>query len=705
MLKISKSAHQVYKKRYLLKDEQGNLIETPSGLLRRVAKTISSVDSKDMEGDFYRIMSELLFLPNTPTLMNAGREGGQLSACFVLPVEDSMEGIFDALKYMALVQKSGGGTGFSFSRLRPGGDLVRSTMGVASGPVSFLKIFDAATEAVRQGGARMGANMGSLHCTHPDIMEFINCKNSEGEISNFNLSVLATDKFMRKVVDKDGASYELINPRDGTSPGSILAKDIFDAVAKSAWGQGDPGLLFIDRMNEDNPTPHLGEYETSNPCGEQVLLPFEACCLGSINLGKFVKNGDIDYELLGNVVSIAVRFLDNVVDATSYPLKQIAEMHQGNRKIGLGVMGWHDMLVHLGVPYDSEKALRVAGDVMGFINRKAKKASVFLAKERGVYPNFKNSVHDTGKPEDRVRNATCTTIAPTGSISILANASSGIEPYFSLALTRKGALDGTDLFEVNPLFLNIAKSEGFYTETLANELAAGSMPDGVPEGVRRLFKTATEIAPVWHVRHQAVFQKHTDNAVSKTVNMPNDATVEDVREVFIEAWRLGCKGITVYRDGSRQRQFLSKGQLRPTERPRLLDGRTASIRTALGNLFVTVNNVNGKPFELFAQIGKAGSDVVAFTEAIARLVSLALRCDVGVDEIIGQLQGIGGARSIGFGASRVLSVPDAIGHILREISESRVSAYEPELCPDCGSASLVMSEGCVKCEACGYSQC
>ncbi len=739
-MELSPNARITYEKRYLIKDPSGNPTETPEDLLRRVASNIASIEKdygkseqevKAMEDDFFKIIAEARFMPNSPTLMNAGRELQQLSACFVLPLEDSMEGIFTALKNMALVQKTGGGTGFAFDRLRPSNDIVRSTNGVASGPVSFLKIFDAATEAVKQGGTRRGANMGSLIYNHPDILEFITCKEKEEEVNNFNLSVSVSDGFMRKATAEDpDPLYALYNPRlnvpyydpETGEEAGLDATAVFDLIVQKAWEKGDPGIIFIDQMNRYNPTPHVGKYETTNPCGEQPLLPFEACCLGSINLGKFVTSkGKIDWKGLADSVKTAVHFLDNVIDASNYVIPEIAAMHkEGNRKIGLGIMGWHDMLVKLGINYDSEKAIETADKVMGYINTEAKNKSVELAEERGVFPNFKGSIYDTGKDEDRVRNATRTTIAPTGTISILASSSSGIEPYFSIAFIRKNILDGVDMPEVNPLFLEVAKNEGFYSEGLIQEIAqSGKIPDDspVPQKYQELFKTAMEIDYNWHIRHQAAFQKHTDNAVSKTINLKQDATVEDVKNAYITAWKAGCKGITVYRDTSRSKQVLNVGDgtqeeyLKPIKRPKTLSGQTTSIGTALGNLFVTVNSADGKPFELFAQIGKAGSDVVAFTEAIARLVSLALRCGVSVDEIVTQLEGIGGARSVGFGPNRIRSVPDAIGQALKNLAQAEIDSSNPgkgharELCPDCGTGALIRAEGCLKCEACGFSEC
>ena len=1103
-MELSENARITYEKRYLKKDLQGKPLETPEDLLRRVASNMAAIEVaygkdeaevKKVEEEFFQAMAGAYFLPNSPTLMNAGRDLQQLSACFVLPVEDSMEGIFTSLKHMALVQKTGGGTGFAFDRLRPAGDSVQTTNGVASGPISFLKIFDAATEAVKQGGQRRGANMGSLIYNHPDILEFISCKEREGEISNFNLSVTVSDGFMRKATGEDpDPYYPLVNPRTGephTDPetgeaAQLHAGEVFDLIVEKAWAKGDPGVIFIEQMNRFNPTPHIGSYETTNPCvpgdtfvltaegprlvadlvgksatliingkpyqttgagffptgvkpllsirtkeghslrltgdhpvlkvnkktrysldkewihaadlrpgdevmlhdhreypgwkglhgegegylmgllmgdgtlksdravfsawqapgvsgvmeaacgaaftpphrsdfagwkrvrgrneyrlstagikkpalslglgpdkaitpyletrtssdfakgfirgffdadgsvqgnlergvsirlaqsdenmlravqrmlgrfgincsiytnrrcsraallpkrpgqkafygtraqheliisgenmalfnrqigfcnsakkgrlasvlalhrrklnrerftaivetittcaaepvydvqvpginafdangfvvhncGEQPLLPYEACCLASLNLGKFVTgDGEVDWEQLRRVAHTAVRFLDNTIDSSNYVVREIDRMHKGNRKIGLGVMGWHDMLVRLGIPYDSEAALETAEQVMRFINEEAKSCSAELAAERGVFPNFEGSIYDTGRPEDRVRNATRTTIAPTGTISILAGAGSGIEPYFSIAFLRKNILGGVDLPEVNPLFLELARREGFYSEELIRDIArTGYIPadeEAVPDSMKELFKTAMEIDPKWHIRHQAVFQKYTDNAVSKTINLSREATEEDIKRAYVLAWESGCKGITVYRDGSREQQVLNVGvageaeSLRPSSRPATLTGRTTCVKTPLGNLFVTVNTVGGRPFELFAQIGKAGSDVVAFTEGIARLISLALRCGVGVEEITAQLEGIGGYRSVGFGPNRIMSVPDAIGRALAGLTRAGTGENSNhydcrEICPDCGSGAMIRVEGCAKCEACGYSEC
>jgi len=561
-LKLSLNATQVLEKRYLLKDDHGNVVETPSQMFHRVARTIASADrlyDKDAdiektEAVFYEVMSHLEFLPNSPTLMNAGTDIGQLSACFVLPVGDSIEEIFDALKFMALIHKSGGGTGFSFSRLRPKGDFVRSTKGVASGPVSFMRIFDTATDIIKQGGRRRGANMGILRVDHPDILEFISAKEKEGSLTNFNLSVGVTDAFMEAV--EKGGDYELINPRTGKPEKKLKAATVFNLIVASAWKTGDPGMVFLDEINRHNPTPTIGQIESTNPCGEVPLLPYESCNLGSINLSRMVKNSDVDWDKLRRVVRVAVHFLDNVIDANRYPLPQIEKITKENRKIGLGVMGFAELLIQLNIPYDSNEAIGVAEKVMSFISEEARKKSEELALERGSFPNFDVSVWKE-KGYKAMRNATLTTIAPTGSISIIAGTSSGIEPLFAISFVRN--VIGTQLLEVNHLFEKVAKERGFYSLELMTEIAKkGSIRDmgNIPEDVRRVFVTALDIDPEWHVRMQAAFQKHVDNAVSKTVNLPQEATIEDVSKIFWLAYKLKCKGITVFRYGSKTEQVL-----------------------------------------------------------------------------------------------------------------------------------------------------
>jgi len=566
-LKLPVNAVRILEKRYLLKDESGNLIETPKKMFERVAREVASADrlygkkfdTEETEREFYRVMSNLEFIPNSPALINAGTRMGQLSACFVLPVEDSMKSIFEAVKDMALIHQSGGGTGFSFSKLRPKGDLVKSTKGIASGPVSFMRVFDMATDIIKQGGRRRGANMGILRVDHPDILEFITAKTKEGAFTNFNLSVAITDKFM-KLLEAD-KEYELINPRTGKPTRKLRARDAFNLIVATAWKTGDPGLVFIERINRGNPTPHIGRIETTNPCGEQPLLPYESCVLGSINLSKMVEKKKINWQKLSNVVRTAVHFLDNVIDVNRYPLPQIERMTKGNRKIGLGVMGFADTLIKLGIPYDSQEGIRVAEKVMKFIAKEAREKSKKLAELRGVFPNFKGSVWD--KKKIRVRNSALITIAPTGTISTIAGCSSGIEPLFAISYVRR-ILEGTQFLETNSLFEELAMGKGFYNKRLLVEIAKkGSIQHmkKIPPYIRKIFLTAFDISPEWHVRMQAAFQKYTDNAVSKTVNLPYEATVEEVEKVYKLAYKLGCKGVTVYRYGSKPQQVLYLGSV------------------------------------------------------------------------------------------------------------------------------------------------
>ncbi len=732
-LNLSDNARRVLRKRYLRKDSLGNVIETPEEMFRRVARHIAKAEKK-FGGDeervkqirdiFYTIMTEFKFLPNSPTLMNAGRRLGQLAACFVLPVEDSMEGIFGALRNAALIHKSGGGTGFAFSRLRPKNSTVGTTGGVASGPVSFMKIFNTATEQVKQGGTRRGANMAILKVDHPDIMEFIFSKRENKDLNNFNISVGVTDAFMQ-AVDQE-ADYDLIDPRDNKSVGRLNAAHVYNTLVKQAWINGDPGIIFLDRINRDNPTPALGEIESTNPCGEQPLLPLEACNLGSINLAKFVTaNGDgpmIDYEGLKKIVEISVRFLDNTIQMSKYPLPEITAMVRGNRKIGLGVMGFADMLYQLGIPYNSEAALETAENVMRFIQDTAHDASHNLAEERGVFKNYEQSIFkDQGI---KYRNATTTTIAPTGTLSIIAGCSSGIEPLFALSFVRT-VMDNDQLLEVNPCFEKVARERGFYSPELMDRIARqGSIRNlqEIPEDTRDVFVTAHDVSPEWHIRMQAAFQKYTDNAVSKTVNLPRDATVDDVRKVYNLAYELGCKGVTIYRDGSKENQVLSFARkddpkdgfmTAVKERPETLSGFTTKIKTGYGHLYVTVTEYEGQPFEVFATIGKSGRSTTAKTEAIGRLVSLALRSGVTVDKIIDQLKGIGGEYPIFQDGGLVLSIPDAIARVLEKRYMSGANANKHhktefsllgEKCPECGQ-TVSFEEGCMICHFCGFNKC
>jgi len=578
-MELTKNALTVLKARYLRRNEQGQIIETPEDMFRRVARTIASAEqqyggnAEAVEHQFYDAMTSLLFLPNTPALINAGKERGQLAACFVLPVDDSMTSIFDSLKNAALILQSGGGTGFSFSHLRPRSDIVRSTGGIASGPVSFMRIYNTATEVIKQGGARRGANMGILRIDHPDIMEFIKIKRQEQELHNFNISIAVTDAFMEAL--KKNAEYELLNPRSRRVSGRLRARSVFNEIVKSAWSTGDPGIVFIDRINRDNPTPRIGDIESTNPCGEQPLLPFEACVLGSINLSKFVSaqarkfessavtsrrprflaTALIDWDLLASIVRLSVRFLDNAIDANQYPVDRIESMHKGNRKIGLGVMGWADMLIQLGIRYNTPEAFHLAGEVMRFIREHARQASAELARERGPFPNFKGSIYDTPDiaRQGGYRNATTTTIAPTGTLSLIAGCSSGIEPLFAIAYKRM-VLD-TELHEVSPYFLEIARQRGFYSSQLMKKISARGSLRGfkeVPNDIKRTFVTSHDIPPDDHIEMQAAFQEFTDNAVSKTINLKQRATRNDVARAFLMAYEKGCKGITVFRYGSRQ---------------------------------------------------------------------------------------------------------------------------------------------------------
>ncbi|MBI4451700.1 vitamin B12-dependent ribonucleotide reductase [Candidatus Woesearchaeota archaeon] len=565
-LKLAPNAIRVLAKRYLLRNDEGNIIETPARLFRRVAKTVAAVDRlydpraniRKTEDEFYNVMASLEFLPNTPTLMNAGTPLGQLSACFVIPVGDSLPEIFDAVKWMAMIHQSGGGTGFSFSRLRPKGDIVKSTKGVASGPVSFMRVFDTTTDVIKQGGKRRGANMGVLRIDHPDIVEFITCKSKEGFLSNFNISVAATDKFM-EAVEKD-KEVELVSPRNNAVVRRIKAKELFDLIVENAWRTGDPGMVFVDEINRRNPTAALGQIESTNPCGEMPLHPFESCNLGSINLSKFVKNSKIEWERLARTIRLCVHFLDNVIDANKYPLPQIEQATKANRRIGLGVMGFADALLRLGIPYDSDKAVEFAERFMKFLNDEARKASNEAAAKRGSFPNFQSSAW--AKKIKATRNATVTTLAPTGTISILAGATSGIEPLFAVSFVRE-VMEGTQLLETNPYFEEVCRKRGIYSKQLMMKIArTGSVQNlkEIPKDIKRLFVTAFDIKPEWHVKLQAAFQKFTDNAVSKTVNLPESASVEDVRKAYLLAFKLKCKGITVYRYNSKKEQVLYVGK-------------------------------------------------------------------------------------------------------------------------------------------------
>uniref|UniRef100_A0A7V1EH65 Vitamin B12-dependent ribonucleotide reductase n=1 Tax=candidate division WOR-3 bacterium TaxID=2052148 RepID=A0A7V1EH65_UNCW3 len=720
---LTDNALKVLQKRYLKKDEK------PEEMFSRVALNIASAEKicnpEISDGEviniaqsFYDIMCELKFLPNSPTLMNAGSELQQLSACFVIPVEDSVSSIFDAVKHAALIHKSGGGTGFSFSKLRPKNSVVRTTGGVASGPVSFMKVFNAATEAIKQGGTRRGANMGILRVDHPDILEFISCKANEKELTNFNISVAVTDGFMEAVKRED--EYNLIDPSTKKITGKLSAPAVFNEIVKNAWFSGEPGIIFIDKINKAHPILNT-EIESTNPCGEQPLLPYESCNLGSINLSKFVKEGkEFDWAGLSTTISTAVRFLDNVIDVNNYPLKEVEAITKANRKIGLGVMGWADALIKLGIPYHSEQAIDLAEKIGRFISEEARKASGKLAELRGSFPNIKNSKW----AGQMMRNATLTTIAPTGTLSIIAGCSSGIEPLFAVSYYRR-ILDRDELPEIHPFFLQSAKKFRIYSEELIKKIAGCASIqeiDGIPKELKNIFVVAHDIKPEWHIRMQAAFQKYVDNAVSKTVNLPNDATFDDVRKVFLLAYELGCKGVTVYRDRSREEQVLnvvpSEKLALPKDRPDIISGATIRQKTGCGSLFVTVNkDDSAKPFEVFCIMGKSGGCAMSMAEAIGRLTSLALRSGIPVEKVIDQLSGVMCHRPVGLGREKILSCADAIAKALRK-NDNPKSEHNSALkvnnkgplnglgaCPSCRSGYFVYESGCATCMNCGYSEC
>jgi ribonucleoside-diphosphate reductase alpha chain len=756
-VKLSDNALIVLRARYLKKNESGEVVENPEDMFLRVAEAVSGAEkilgtgelSKGIEILFYNLMVTGEFMPNSPTLMNAGRELGQLSACFVLPIEDSMDSIFQSLKDAALIHKSGGGTGFSFSRIRPKNDTVKSTRGISSGPVSFMAVYDAATETIKQGGTRRGANMGILRVDHPDIREFITCKSDTTRFNNFNISVALTDEFMDAVrLDKN---YDLINPHNGQAVKSESAREIFGLIVENAHATGEPGIIFIDRINEKNPLPLLGPMESTNPCGEQPLLPYESCNLGSINLSLMITEEGgkkvIDWERLERVTHLAVRFLDNVIEVNQYPLPVIAHETKANRKIGLGVMGFADMLIKLGIPYDSEESELVAEEIISFISRESKGESEHLAEIRGAFPRFEGSIFDIpgGRP---IRNATTTTVAPTGSISIIASCSSGIEPIFALAY-RRNVLDGKSLVEFHPLFLELAEEYGFMTEFVRKAVVESptiSTIDEIPVSVKRVFRTAHDISADWHIRIQAAFQRYTDNAVSKTINFPGGATVQDVAKAYMKAYDAALKGITIYRDGSRERQVLmvekaaeeeksefeSHSHIKPRPRPAITVGATEKIQTGCGKLYVTVNRDDAGLCEVFCQMGRSGGCTSSQSEAISRLISLALRSGVNLDEIVSQLKGIRCPSPIWQNGRLIVSCADAIATALsRYLEQENDSAPEipvfsqdadslnlavkaagrkerkwemAGVCPDCGGV-LESSEGCLVCRACAYTKC
>ena len=733
------NAISVLERRYLIKDNKGTVLEEPKDMLWRVAVTIAGADSKfDKKAnvkktaiEFYNMMAQLNFMPNSPTLMNAGRELGQLSACFVLPVEDSMESIFEAVKQTALIHKSGGGTGFSFSRIRPGNDIVHSTKGVSSGPISFMSVFDTATETIKQGGTRRGANMAILRVDHPDIMDFIKVKADLNKLNNFNISVAITDKFMAAL--ESGSDYDIVNPRNGEIVEKKNARKVFKQIVKQAWFSGEPGIVFIDRMNKDNPTPSLGAIESTNPCGEQPLLPHESCNLGSINLANMVVDGAIDFDKLGAVVKSSIHFLDNVVDINNYPLPEIAETTRGNRKVGLGVMGFADMLIKLSIPYSSVEAVDIAEKCMAFIDQAAMEASIELGRQRGSFPNIDKSIYHENSSQEPVRNATRTTIAPTGTISILAGCSSGVEPLFAISYIRR-VMDGDEFFEINPIFEKLAKENGFYSKTLIKTISEQGSAHGIkeiPVKYRKIFETAHDISPENHINIQAAFQRHTNNAVSKTINFANSATEEDVYSAYMLSYQQGCKGVTIYRDGCRVNQVLSTGKKDKKEetsiesttkqhvvkkdRPKRLTGSTYQMETGCGPMYVTINEDNNcKQFELFNMVGKAGGCAASQCEAIGRLVSLAWRSGMSPEPILKQLIGISCHKPVGLGKHKVVSCADAIAKAIKQHMENKGDCLTADCggdnnqmigaCPECGGV-VEHEGGCCICHSCGFSEC
>jgi len=770
---LTENAKVVLDRRYLSKDREGNILEDPNGMFRRVAQNLSQADlnygateeqRQATEDEFYEMMWRLECLPNSPTLMNAGRELQQLSACFVLPIDDALDSIFDKVKQTALIHKSGGGTGFSFTRLRPAGDVVGSTGGIASGPVSFIRAFDTATDVVKQGGTRRGANMGILNVDHPDIRTFIQSKEDGQNLNNFNISIGITGDFMERV--KSGEDYGLVNPRTGVVVRQENAREIFELAVEMAWKTGDPGLIFLDLINHYNPNPQLGTIESTNPCGEQPLLPFESCNLASVNLARMVRyqDGDVtmDWDRLASVVRTTVHLLDNVIDMNNYPIKEIEEMSKTTRRIGLGVMGFSDLLIEMGIQYDSEEGLELAEQVMARVNHETASASSELSHIRGTFPAWAGSTYSTPGPfgEPRpMRNSAPTTIAPTGTISIIAGTSSGIEPLFALSYVRN-VMDNTRLVEVNPYFEAVARREGFYSEALMEQLAeTGSLETlDVPDWVKGVFRTSHDISPEWHVRMQAAFQKYTDNSVSKTINFPHNATTDDVANAYTMAYDLRCKGITVYRDGSKSGQVLSTGATgkqdesdsgaalaellgtgqsgyqTPRRRPQSIRGVTERVRTGHGNMYVTINfDEEGTPFEVFGNLGKAGGCDSAQLEAISRLVSLALRSGLDPKIVIEQLRGITCCPAWDDG-TLVRSGPDAVALAMeRHTSEaaalpiqsgengvqvkllaeggngngngSKGSGYfQARKCPECNTP-VIYQEGCLMCVSCGWNKC
>ncbi len=730
---ISENARVVLDKRYLQKNDDGEIVESPDGMFRRVAKALSAPEFKyektpqevaEIEEGFYQIMASLEYLPNSPTMMNAGTGAGTLSACFVLPLHDSMEGIMGAAHDAAMVQKFGGGTGFALSELRPKGAGIATTHGKACGPIEVLRHLSSVSTLVTQGGKRDGANMAVMDVHHPDILEFIDCKQVEGEIHNFNISVGASDEFMQAV--KDGTTYplrRLSNPADDSSElievDRVDAREVFSKIVHGAWRNGEPGMIFLDEVNRNSPVIHLGRITATNPCGEQPLLPNESCNLGSLDVAKFLDADeaglvDLNWDRLGESVRLATRMLDNVIDANKYAVDAIEEMTQSTRKLGLGVMGFADMLVQLGIPYDTEEAVELGRKLMAFIRDNADAESMALAEERGPFPAW----HDSSAAErgDKpYRNACRLTVAPTGTISMIAGASSGIEPIFALAFRKQNILEGKTLYYVDKNFERISKERGFYSEDLLEHLSDGGSlqdRDDVPDDVKRLFHVASDISPRDHVLMQAAFQEATDAGISKTINFANDATVEDVEDAYMLAWETHCKGITVYRAGSREKEVLTSGTsdnvnsestlnentvgipqyIAPKERPALLNGITRRVRTGRGNLFVTVNMASdGRPFEVFATHGKAGGNDAAMAEAVSRMASLSLRSGINPVDVSEQLRGITDVPAWDEG-EMIRSVPDAIASVLDRIIAEAATSHTPEELTEAESSQAGMFE-------------
>lgn len=748
---ISDNAMVVLKKRYLLKDRAGEIVETPDQMFRRVANALAEIETlygssadeiKEAAERFYRLMASLEFLPNSPTLMNAGTGAGTLSACFVLPLRDSMKGIMKTASDAAMVQKFGGGTGFSLSEIRRRAAPIATTHGKACGPIEVLKHLSSVSSLVTQGGKRDGANMAVMNVHHPDILEFIDCKANEGSIHNFNISVGATDAFMQAV--EKGGDYPLLSPQNPADPDSKVtevkrldARAVFKKIVDGAWRNGEPGMIFLDTVNRNSPVLHIGEITATNPCGEQPLLPNESCNLGSIDVGKFVTDADgeraIDWKRLENAVRVSIRLLDNVIDANEYALDEIEHSTKLTRKLGLGVMGFADMLIKLDIAYDSDEGVETGRNLMNFFNEVSLDESRKLAERRGPFKGWKGSQYQ--KDGVKVRNACRLTVAPTGTISMLAGASSGIEPLFSLAYRKQNILGGETLYYVNEQFERVARERDFYSDELMGCLADGGslqQRDDVPDDVKRLFRTSPDIAPRWHVLMQAAFQESTDAGISKTINFPNEATIDDVEEAYKLAWNTNCKGITVYRAGSRFKEVLTSGHaqksdeaettdspdqsdanyIQPAERPRELKGSTMRIRTGRGNVYITINcDEKEKPLELFTAHGKAGGNDAAMAEAVSRLISLALRSGIDPDRVVTQIKGITDEPLYDNGRL-VRSVPDAIAHALDAAlkssdglngAEGKPSAQKAP-CPEC-AARLAFEEGCLKCHACGYSKC